>query len=157
EPVADAAHHPEPNARRVERAGHRRVADHYGRPLSRKFISYTQCLYRTLLLVRKPVGGPAQPIWTQPPPPPRPRSLGREEIVTAAIGLADEAGPEAVTMKAVAARLGSYTAMALYRYVYSKDGLVDLMLDAAAAEIPRPGQPGPSWRADLRELAGQTR
>jgi hypothetical protein len=47
--------------------------------------------------------------------------------------------------------------MALYRYVYNKDGLVDLMLDAATAEIPRPAQPGPDWRADLLELAAQTR
>ena len=68
-----------------------------------------------------------------------------------------EAGPAALTMKAVAARLGPYTAMALYRYVYNKDGLVDLMLDAATAEIPRPAQPGPDWRADLLGLAAQTR
>ena len=60
-------------------------------------------------------------------------------------------------MKAVAARLGPYSAMALYRYVHSKDGLVDLMLDAATAEIPLPAQPGPDWRADLEELAAQTR
>lgn len=77
--------------------------------------------------------------------------------MAAAIGLADEAGPEALTMKAVAGRLGSYSAMALYRYVYSKDGLVDLMLDAAAGEIPLPERPCPSWRDDLWELATQTR
>jgi AcrR family transcriptional regulator len=47
--------------------------------------------------------------------------------------------------------------MALYRYVHSKDGLVDLMLDAATGEIPVPARPGPDWRADLRDLAGQTR
>jgi len=107
--------------------------------------------------VRKVITGPAPLIWTQPPPPPRQRSLGRAEIVTAAIGLADEAGAGALTMKAVAARLGPYTAMALYRYVYNKDGLVDLMLDAATAEVPLPPQPGPDWRADLLELAAQTR
>jgi AcrR family transcriptional regulator len=107
--------------------------------------------------MRKPADGPAQLIWTQPPPPPRQRSLGREDIVAAAIGLADEAGPEALTMKAVAGRLGSYSAMALYRYVYSKDGLVDLMLDAAAGEIPLPARPGPSWRDDLWDLAAKTR
>jgi AcrR family transcriptional regulator len=106
--------------------------------------------------VRKPAGAAAPLIWTQPPPL-RQRSLGREEIVAAAIALADEAGPAALTMKAVAARLGPYTAMALYRYVYNKDGLVDLMLDAATAEIPLPAQPGPDWRADLRGLAAQTR
>src|SRR5581483_444517 len=124
---------------------------------SRKFISYTHRLYRTLWCMRKPAHGPAQLIWTQPPPPPRQRSLGREDIVAAAIGFADEAGLEALTMKAVASRLGSYSAMALYRYVYSKDGLVDLMLDAAAGEIPLPGRPGPSWRDDLWQLATQTR
>ena len=77
--------------------------------------------------------------------------------MAAAIALADEAGPAALTMKAVAARLGPYSAMALYRYVYNKDGLVDLMLDTATAEIPLPGQPGPDWRADLQALATQTR
>ncbi len=110
--------------------------------------------------MRKPAAGPRPGIpiiWTQPPPPPRQRSLGREEIVAAAIALADEAGPAALTMKAVAGRLGPYSAMALYRYVHSKDGLVDLMLDAAAAEIPVPGGPGPDWRADLEQLAAQTR
>ena len=107
--------------------------------------------------MRKPAGAAAPLIWVQPPPPPRQRSLGREEIVAAAIALADEAEPGALTMKAVAARLGPYSAMALYRYVYNKDGLVDLMLDAATAEIPLPDQPGPDWRADLRALAVQTR
>jgi len=100
---------------------------------------------------------PAPLIWTLPPAPPRQRSLGRTQIVAAAIGLADEQGASAVTMKAVAGRLGPYSAMALYRYVHSKDGLVDLMLDAATAEVPVPGRPGPSWRADLEALAGQTR
>lgn len=74
-----------------------------------------------------------------------------------AIALADEAGPEALTMKAVAWRLGSYSAMALYRYVYSKDGLVDLMLDAAAGEIAVPAELGPGWRDDLWGLATRTR
>jgi AcrR family transcriptional regulator len=107
--------------------------------------------------MRKPITGSAPLIWTQPPPPPRQRSLGRTEIVAAAMGLADEAGPGALTMKAVAARLGPYSAMALYRYVHSKEGLVDLMLDAAAAEVPLAAEPGPDWRADLEELAARTR
>jgi AcrR family transcriptional regulator len=107
--------------------------------------------------MRKPAAGPAPLIWTQPPPPPRQRSLGREEIVAAAIALADEAGAAALTMKAVAGRLGPYSAMALYRYVHSKEGLVDLMLDTATAEVPLPGRPGPDWRADLAELAARTR
>jgi AcrR family transcriptional regulator len=107
--------------------------------------------------VRHAEGGPVRLIWAQPDPPPRRQALGREPIVTAAIGLADAAGPDALTMQAVAARLGSYSAMALYRYVHSKDGLVDLMLDRAAGEIPVPDGPGADWRADLYELAVATR
>lgn len=77
--------------------------------------------------------------------------------MAAAIDLADEAGLDAMTMKAIAARLGPYTPMALYRYVRNKDGLIDLMLDAACAEVPLPGQPSGDWRTDLRDLARNTR
>ena len=84
-------------------------------------------------------------------------SLGREEIVAAAITLADEVGASGLTMKAVAARLGPCSPMALYRYVHSKDGLVDLMLDAATAEIATPARPGGDWRAELWSLARDTR
>ena len=96
-------------------------------------------------------------IWTQPPPPARHRALGRDEIVAAAIAVADADGPDAVTMKAVAGRLGPYTPMALYRYVQSKDGLVDLMLDSAIRTVPVPERPGLHWRADLRAVAAGTR
>ncbi len=95
-------------------------------------------------------------IWNQPPPSRR-RALDREKITEAAIGVADEAGLDGLTMKAVAARLGPYSPMALYRHVHSKEGLFDLMLDAATAEIPLPGEPGDDWRGDLRTLALETR
>jgi AcrR family transcriptional regulator len=107
--------------------------------------------------VPKAEGGPVRLIWAQPDPPPRRQALGREPIVVAAVALADEAGADALTMQAVAARLGSYSAMALYRYVGSKDGLVDLMLDRVAGEISVPGGPGADWRADLHALAVATR
>jgi AcrR family transcriptional regulator len=100
---------------------------------------------------------PAPLIWTQPPPPERQRFLGRQEIVAAAIDLADDAGSAALTMKAVAARLGPYSPMALYRYVSNKDGLIDLMLDAVTAEIPVRARPEGEWRAALRRLALDTR
>jgi AcrR family transcriptional regulator len=102
--------------------------------------------------VRHSNDGPVPTIWTQPPPPPRQRALGRDEIVAAAIALADGEGPAALTMKAVAARLGPYSAMSLYRYVHSKEGLVDLMLDTAASEITLPAL-GTGWRPTLRALA----
>jgi AcrR family transcriptional regulator len=91
-------------------------------------------------------------IWTDPPP--RQQTLDRDAIVAAAIATADESGAAAVTMKAVADRLGGYTPMALYRYVHNKNGLIDLMLDAATAEVPlEPGE----WRPALRRLALATR
>ncbi len=74
----------------------------------------------------------------------------------AAVEVADEGGRHALTMQAVADRLGPVTPMALYRHVGSKDGLTDLMLDAAVAEVEVPGAPGPDWRADLAELAART-
>ena len=88
-------------------------------------------------------------IWSSPEPSPR-RALDRAAIVAAAVSLADQGEP--LTMKAVAAALGDYTPMALYRYVGSKDGLVDLMLDEVAGEVPVPA-PGPDWRADLHTAA----
>lgn len=102
-------------------------------------------------------GQPAVPlIWAQPAPQRRASPLEREVIVRAGMAVADEGGAQALTMSAVARRLGPYTPMALYRHVMSKDGLIDLMLDAATAEIPLPSQPGPDWRADLRAVATQT-
>ena len=96
---------------------------------------------------------PIPPIWVQAPPPSRRRALGRDEIVRAAIEVADAGGTEALTMAAVARKLGSFTPMSLYRYVYSKDGLIDLMLDAVNGEVEVPDHPSGDWRADLHSVA----
>jgi AcrR family transcriptional regulator len=90
-------------------------------------------------------------IWSSPEPR---RGLARQQIVAAAVALADRAEP--VTMKAVAAALGDYTPMALYRHVGNKDGLVDLMLDTVAGEVPVPVSSA-DWRADLHATALETR
>jgi len=70
--------------------------------------------------------------------------------------VADDGGASALTMAAVAERLGSYTAMALYRYVSSKDGLIDLMLDHVVAEVQLPSPPSRNWRTDIYALAIRT-
>jgi AcrR family transcriptional regulator len=70
---------------------------------------------------------------------PRPK-LSVDAVVEAAIALADEAGLEAVSMRAVAERLG-VSAMTLYTYVPGKSELVDLMLDALWLAMPREAQP----------------
>jgi AcrR family transcriptional regulator len=98
-----------------------------------------------------PSPAPVPLIWLKPAPPAR-RMLSRPAIVAAAIEVADDGGTAALTMAAVAARLGDYTSMALYRYVDSKDGLVDLMLDRAIGEVPLP-DPTRDWRTALRQLA----
>lgn len=98
---------------------------------------------------------PAPLIWLQPPPP-RPRELSRDQIVRAAVAVADDGGASALTMAAVAERLGSYTAMALYRYISSKDGLIDLMLDHVIAEVQLPSAPSRNWRAEIHALASRS-
>jgi AcrR family transcriptional regulator len=106
---------------------------------------------------RKAVGEPGVPlIWTHPEPRRRQSPLERGDIVRAAMAVADEGGAEALTMSAVARRLGPYTPMALYRHVLNKDGLVDLMLDAATAEIPLPLEAGAGGWSDLRTVATGT-
>ena len=59
-------------------------------------------------------------------------------------------------MAAVARQLGSFSPMSLYRYVYSKDGLVDLMLDAVSGQVVMPGAPAGDWRGDLHAVAAGT-
>jgi len=99
---------------------------------------------------------PSPPIWLQPPPPTRHRTLSREEIVRAAIEVADAGGAEAITMSAVARQLGSFSPMSLYRYVHSKDGLVDLMLDAVNGQVVMDGPVAGDWRGDLYAIAART-
>lgn len=100
--------------------------------------------------------GPTPPIWLLPEPPERGWGLGRVDIVNAAVRLADHGGAEALTMRAVAKELGASTPMSLYRYVHSKDGLVDLMLDLANSEVRTPEVPGEDWRAELTAVAVDT-
>ncbi|MGW7535095.1 TetR/AcrR family transcriptional regulator [Amycolatopsis sp. NPDC054798] len=100
--------------------------------------------------------GPTPPIWLLPEPPERGWGLGRVDIVNAAVRLADHGGAEALTMRAVAKELGASTPMSLYRYVHSKDGLVDLMLDLANSEVRTPEVPGEDWRGELTAVAGDT-
>jgi AcrR family transcriptional regulator len=106
-------------------------------------------------MAKRSEDGPAPLIWLQPDPP-RPRELSREQIVLAAVAVADERGAHALTMAAVARRLGPYSPMALYRYVSSKDGLVDLMLDHVIAEVELPPKPGRAWRSDIEAIASRT-
>jgi AcrR family transcriptional regulator len=85
-------------------------------------------------------------------------SLTRDRIAAVAIELADADGLEAVSMRALAAALGTGAA-SLYRYVESKDELIDLMADAVMGAAMRFGSPASAdganggWRAHLRSYA----
>ncbi|WP_433490468.1 TetR/AcrR family transcriptional regulator [Nocardia grenadensis] len=61
------------------------------------------------------------------------QTVSVDEVVAAAIGLADREGYEKVSVRAVAAELG-LRPMSLYTYVPSKDALTVLMVDAVAVE-----------------------
>lgn len=101
---------------------------------------------------------PDEVIWRRSARPsrgPRP-TRSRDEIVSAAVELADADGIEAVSMRQVAASVGLGT-MSLYRYVPTKSDLVDLMLDAVSGEYELPEAPSGDWREDLRGLARQGR
>jgi AcrR family transcriptional regulator len=95
-----------------------------------------------------------KPIWIRPARNPRSQrpSLTREQIVRAAIQLANAEGLEALSMRRLAKELGA-GAMSLYWHVPNKEDLLDLMLDTAFGEVDLPEQPSANWRADLRLFA----
>ncbi len=74
---------------------------------------------------------------------PRPALISREAILDETLALADERGLAAVSMRAVAARLG-VTAMSLYHHVRDKDDLLDGLVERLLAELqlPDPSLPG---------------
>jgi AcrR family transcriptional regulator len=86
---------------------------------------------------------------------PRP-SRTVDEVVTAAIELADEAGLESVTMRAVAGRVG-VAPMSLYTYVPGRAELLDLMVDAVYLAMDRPAWRTRSWRRRLTRVAEANR
>lgn len=86
-------------------------------------------------------------LWDPPAPSgrgPRPK-LALDEVVTAAIRLADDHGFEALTMRAIARSLGVAT-MSLYTYLPGKAELFELMIDRAYGGRALPDRDLP-WRA----------
>lgn len=79
-----------------------------------------------------------------------------DEVVDAAIAIADEGGIDAVTMRAVAATLG-IAAMSIYTYVPGKAELIDLMLDRLYLAMPREPLTELPWRERLTAVAESNR
>jgi AcrR family transcriptional regulator len=100
---------------------------------------------------------PGEVIWMRAPGAAvgRPAQHSRAEITAVALGLADREGLEAVSMRRVAAELGTGAA-SLYRYLSHRDDLLDLMTDATGTEYA-PAAPTGDWLADLIALGEQGR
>lgn len=80
----------------------------------------------------------------------RPPAYTRDQVVTAAVAVADSDGLDAVTMRRVATEVGA-GAMSLYTYVPDRERLIDLMVDRVAGEPVPPLITG-GWRADVLAL-----
>jgi len=86
---------------------------------------------------------------TGPPP------LTREQIVTAAITIADSEGPDAISMRRIARDLDVGN-MSIYWYVAGRDELLALMIDAVEGEFEIPSPSG-DWKADVAATARNIR
>lgn len=79
-------------------------------------------------------------------------SISRADIVAAAVEVADTAGYDALSMRAVAEHLAAGT-MSLYRHVPSRADLIALMVDRVSGEAPLPHEHPGTWREQLAQAA----
>ena len=103
-------------------------------------------------------GGPTASIWMRAERSAvgRPAQWSRAEITRVALRVADADGLEAVSMRRVAAELGTGAA-SLYRYVETREDLLDLMSDATGAEYELAAPSSGIWLADLVAFGEQAR
>jgi AcrR family transcriptional regulator len=80
----------------------------------------------------------------------------RDDVAETGVSLADAGGLEAVTMRSIAARLGTAGA-SLYRIVDSRDQVLELMADRAIGEFDYADTPPGSGGVGLMRLAVQAR
>ena len=97
-------------------------------------------------------------LWTRSEPGARKPRLGRSEIASAAIRIADADGLDAVSMRRLAADLDVGT-MTLYHYVHTKLELLAIMVDALAGEVVLPSgeELSSDWREAVTTIACRTR
>jgi TetR/AcrR family transcriptional regulator, tetracycline repressor protein len=108
-------------------------------------------------------GGPAtdgrsRSLWFNPPIDDQDRrpQLTRERVVAEALAVIAQDGVQALTMRALAARLGVVPG-ALYHHVRNKDQLQDLLLDGVLAELDCHLDPSQPWTEQLTLLAQRLR
>ncbi|WP_420880106.1 TetR/AcrR family transcriptional regulator [Rhodococcus sp. (in: high G+C Gram-positive bacteria)] len=97
-------------------------------------------------------------LWRDHPDAPRGGARGPRAKVTttqavdAAVAIADAEGLDAVTVRRLAADLGT-SAMALYTHVGSRDDLLVLMADAVHGSRTHAAYDGDGWRDRVRQMA----
>ena len=81
--------------------------------------------------------------------------LTRDQVLRAAIGMADESGLESLTMRKLGEAVG-VEAMSLYNHVANKDDLIDGMIDVVFGEIDLPSAEA-EWSSAMRRRATSVR
>jgi len=81
--------------------------------------------------------------------------LTSEDVLRAAVTLADEAGVASLSMRKLAEKLG-VKAMSLYHHVANKDEVLDGMVDVVFDEIELPVM-GTDWKTAMRQRAFSAR
>lgn len=93
------------------------------------------------------------PPWA-PSRPPRPQRapITRGEIIDAALSLLDDEGASGLSMRSLAARLGTGPST-LYWHVDNKEQLFEMIFDRVIGQFPRPAADPERWHDQLREIA----
>ena len=107
---------------------------------------------------QRPADADALALWFNPPGEANTsrRALTRERVVAEGLAVISAEGAQALSMRALAARLGVVPG-ALYRHVRNKEQLYDLILDAVLAEVDCRADPGRPWTAQVGALAQRLR
>ena len=102
---------------------------------------------------RSAAGASQHPLWFSPPgEETRRRALTRERVVAEARTVIGADGAGALSMRALAARLGVVPG-ALYRHVRSKEELCDLVVDGVLAEVDCQAGHALAWTGRVTALA----
>ncbi|HEV3169071.1 MAG TPA: TetR/AcrR family transcriptional regulator [Actinocrinis sp.] len=103
-------------------------------------------------------GAGSRPLWFIPPAgqEAQRRVLTRERVVVEALAIIAEHGVDALSMRALATRLGVVPG-ALYRHVLNKEQLHDLVLDGVLAEVDTRIEKRLTWIEQITVLAHRLR
>ena len=107
---------------------------------------------------QRPADADTPALWFNPPGDGESgrRALTRERVVAEALTIIAAEGAQALSMRALAARLGVVPG-ALYRHVRGKEQLYDLILDAVLGEVDCRAASSAPWAAQVAALADRLR